>query len=233
MRHLNLLWLLSGLGLGALGAAAPGCAPDCPGITEDDYTECTSSAGLRYTVCGSSNYEFNDGAHFSSRGPADDYCNCGISQLECKDGRLASLCNFSVLDGSNALVYDDGARPTLEKGTAACLGYDTCTLETKDCSFNGWYLRCTGSAIRFVSSTAQILTDQAEALLACNPQNADGMPPAGRCVDAIPDCNVLPDCDLSAACKDDTSPCSSVVLCDNNDDLTRCAADPACKWELY
>lgn len=232
MRYLNLLSLSAGLGLGVISAAAPGCAPDCASITEDDYTECTSHPGLRYTVCGSSAYEFNDGAHFDDLGFASDYCYCGIGQLECKDGRLASMCNFGPLDGTASLVYDDGTRAALENGTAACLGYDTCALETNNCSFNGWYLRCAGTAVRYVSSTTQIFSDQGEALIACNPQGPDGSP-AGYCEDAIADCSELPDCDASEACKDETFFCSSVVICSNNDDLTSCAADPACKWELY
>ena len=44
VRYLNLLSLLSGIGLGFVFAAAPGCAPEC---AEEDYTECTSQPGLR------------------------------------------------------------------------------------------------------------------------------------------------------------------------------------------
>lgn len=230
VRYLNLLSLLSGIGLGVVFAAAPGCAPEC---AEDDYTECTSQPGLRYTLCGGSNYEFNDGAHFDDLGFASDYCYCGINQLECKDGRLASLCNVGPLDGSSALVYDDGSRRTLEKGTAACLGFDTCTLETSSCSFNGWYLYCsTGSTVRYVSSTTEIFRELGDAVIACNPPVVDGEAGPGRCADAIATCVELPDCDASAACKDDTFFCSSVVACDKNDDMASCAADPACKWEL-
>lgn len=232
MPYLNLLSLVAGLGLGVISAAATGCAPECPGVTEDAYSECTSRAGLRYTVCGSDNYEFNDGSHYGDAGLASDYCYCGDAQLQCTDGRRASLCNFDPLDGTTALVYDDGSRAALDKGTAACLGFDDCTLETQNCSFNGWYLRCAGGDVRYVASTTQISIDEVDAVFACNPRVERSLP-GGHCEDAIADCDVLSDCDASAACRGEGSSCASVVRCADHDDLTSCAADPACKWELY
>lgn len=232
MRTINLLSLLAGLGLGALSAAAPGCTPDCSGV--DEYTECTSRSGLRYVDCGSS-YEFNDGAHFSGGGAASDYCYCGLAQIECEDGRLASLCNFTPLDGSQALVYDDNTGTSLENGVAKCLGYDTCSLITAGCSFNGWYLRCeTGSGTRYVQSNGETTTLQANALLGCNPTDADGAAKSGRCEDAVDKCSALADCSMSAACYDDLFPCEeNYPSCYDYDDPGSCGVDPACKWEVY
>lgn len=232
LRTINLLSLLAGLGLGALSAASPGCAPDCSDVGE--YTECTSRSGLRYVDCGSS-YEFNDGAHFSGAGAASDYCYCGLAQIECKDGRLASLCNFTPLDGSQALVYDDNTGTSLENGVAKCLGYDACGLITAGCSFGGWYLRCEGnSGTRYVQSNGEVTVALGAAIQGCNPTDDNGEAKSGHCEDAVDKCSELPNCNLSASCTDDTFPCQeNYPGCYEYDSPATCGIDPACKWEVY
>ena len=233
MRTINLLSLLAGLGLGALSAATPGCAPDCSDVEE--YTECTSRSGLRYVDCGAS-YEFNDGSHYSSAGAASDYCYCGATQIECKDGRLASLCNFTPLDGSVALVYDDNTGVTLEKGVASCLDYDTCSLITSGCSYGGWYLRCqTDTGTRYVQANGEVTSVLGTAVVACNPTDESGQAKAGHCEKAVESCSALANCNLSVACTSGISSCEDEgsPSCYYNDDAASCGVDPACKWEVY
>lgn len=169
MRQVKWLLLL-GLGLGGLSAAGPqGCASTCPDILDEAFTECSSRPGLRYTEC-SESYEFNDGAHFNDLGRTLDYCYCGEGRITCDDGRTASLCNTTRLDGTAALIYDDdGSAANLENGVEACLGYPSCTLLTSGCSFGGWYMQCTGKSTAYVISTGEVKASVSDALLACNP----------------------------------------------------------------
>ena len=245
MRYLNLLTLLAGLGLGALTAATPGCGQDCSGVT--DYVACTSTPGLRYAECPDT-WEFNDGSHYSTLGRASDYCYCGSELIECKDGRMASLCNFTPLDGTTALVYDDNTGASLEKGTAACLGFDSCTLETSFCTYNGWYLRCVGAeGTRFVTSSGKVKTLESTAIAGCNPggvksgDSSDSSdpttlttanPPSYACVPRVSYCSELDDCAASDACYDasDFYYCADTVRCDVHTNEPGCTADLACQW---
>lgn len=245
MRPLTLLPLFAGLGLGALSAATPGCAEDCSTVTE--YTECTSTPGLRYVACPDT-YEFNDGSHYTNAGRASDYCYCGSAQVECTDGRMASLCNFTPFDGTAALVYDDNTGSSLTNGVAKCLGYESCTLQTGLCSYQGWYLRCEGpQGTRYVTSTGKVKSEESTAILSCNPGGGDlgdsGDPTAAtaatagstyRCEAAVTSCDQLDDCSASEACYDasDFFYCANSVDCEIHADITGCVADLACKWEL-
>lgn len=242
MRPLTLLSLFAGLALGAIAAATPGCGADCSG--QDQYTECTALPGLRYAQCPDT-YEFNDGSHYVSAGRASDYCYCGSAQVECKDGRMASLCNFMPLDGTASLVYDDNTGSSLTNGAAKCLGFDSCTLETFACTYQGWYLRCNGpDGQRFVTSTGKVKTQESTAILSCNPGGADleeevdptsaTSPPTYSCVRAITSCGQLDDCSASDACYDaaDFFYCAETVDCEIHGDITGCVSDPACKWEM-
>jgi hypothetical protein len=226
--------LLLGLGLGGLAAAGPqGCAATCPDLLDEEFTECSSRPGLRYTKC-SDSYEFNDGVHFDNLGLTLDYCYCGDGRVSCDDGRTASMCNTTLLDGTASLVYDDGAVDNLQDGVEACLGYPSCTLVTNTCSFGGWYLQCTGAGTAYVVSTGEVKSTLSAAVIACNPGSEDGTPKPGSCNDAIDSCLELADCGASVACDGGFGgECNSTVRCYTHSDLASCASDLACKWEVY
>ena len=232
MRKVNWLLLSVGLGLGAAFASVPmGCAPDCGIPLEDNYVECTSRPGLRYTQCDAS-YEFNDGTHFRSVGAALDHCYCGEGRVTCEDGRTASLCNTTPLDGLTALYYDeDGSSDELARGLAKCLELPSCQLVTSYCSFNGWYAQC-GS--QYVTASGEIVDTLAAAITACNPgPSEDTSGASGHCTNKVEDCSELANCNTSLACASDIGGCNTYPYCSDHDELVSCAQDMACMWETY
>jgi hypothetical protein len=232
VRKVNWLLLSAGLGLGGALASIPmGCAIDCGIPLEDDYVECTSRPGLRYTQCGPS-YEFNDGTHFRSLGSALDHCYCGEGRITCEDGRTASLCNTSPLDGLTALYFDDdGSSDELAGGLEKCLEVPNCALVTSYCSFNGWFAQC-GS--RYVTSTGEIVESLSAAITACNPgPSEDTSATVGSCVKKVEECSDLANCTSSQACINDFGGCNTFPACYDHDELVSCAQDVACMWETY
>jgi hypothetical protein len=230
VRHVNWLMLLVGLGLGGASAVIlDGCAPSCGGLLEEqEYTECTSRPGLRYTLCAGS-YEFNDGSHYGSEGLALDYCYCGDARVTCDDGRTASLCNTRPLDGLSTLYYDDdGTAKAIGSGIKQCLGLDGCAVTETGCNYQGWYLQCGDD---YVSSKGEVLDDLAAAILSCNP-DGDAGALSGSCKAAVDECYELADCSVSAACAGTFGECDSYVDCYVNKDLDSCNKDPACEWEF-
>ncbi len=241
MRHVKIYSLSLGLGLlsasagtvatvagGALtvagGALVSGCALSC----EETYVDCTSKAGLRYVTCGDSHYEFNDGANFDSRGLALDYCYCSTELLLCDYGGV-TLCNTTSLpDGGASVIYDNNTSDPLEKGAAACRGWDKCTLVTAGCSNLGWYLSCIDDGeTYYVTSNAQVVNREQDARTACI---ATG---EGTCREAVEDCSEVDDCSRSVACYSAVlDDCRTYPLCSDNKDALTCTADPACKWEI-
>ncbi len=231
VRKVNWLLLSLGMGLGAASASVPmGCAPDCGTPLEEDFVECTSRPGLRYTQCGPS-YEFNDGSHFRSVGSALDHCYCGQGRVTCEDGRVASLCNTTPLDGLTALYYDDdGSAKELTSGLEECLEVKKCELVTSYCSFNGWFAQC---GARYVTSGGEILNNLTDAIKSCNPgsdQDTGEVP--GSCGERVETCDDLADCTASAACDDDFLGCKTYPSCYDYDDVVSCSQDVACQWEI-
>jgi hypothetical protein len=221
--------------IGALPAllAAPvgGCAYGC-----DAFLECTARPGLRYVACDDDRHEFNDGTSQQDRDAALDYCFCSKDLLECVDGPSLSLCNLKPFDGREVTVDPGGNLAYLPDSVRDCLQYETCTIETMDCKFNGWYLRCDtgGGGMRYVTAGAKVVTLEAEALQSCKLPGGDDPGGDGYCTEAIDDCAELAVCSASVACYSDILlECRSSPLCSFNDDLNSCAADPACEWMTY
>lgn len=219
MGRLKLFSLLFGVGL--LSALAPLLTAGC--IQCDEFLECTTKPGLRYSACGAKQHEFNDGASFDDEDTAWDYCFCNANRLPCENGTSLRMCNYMTYDGSIVALYNDSTIAELTSSVAACLEYDGCAVETARCNFGGWYLNCArGDERVYVSGAGSTFKDEKNAVDTCVERGQGGF----SCQPIIDDCEDLDSCALSKACAE----FCSAPDCRNNKKAADCIADPACRW---
>lgn len=219
MGRLKLLSLL--LGVGLLSALAPLLTAGCTQC--DEFLECTTKPGLRYSACGDKQHEFNDGVSLEDADSAWDYCFCNENRLQCENGTSLRMCNYMTYDGSIVALYNEGTVAEMTTAVASCLEYTGCAIETARCNYGGWYLNCSrGDERVYVNGTGAIFKDEKNAVDSCVARGKGGF----TCQPIIDDCEDLDSCATSKACAE----FCSLPACFNNKKAADCIADPACRW---
>ena len=131
-------WVL-GIGwfLGLAIAFSVGGCDQC-----EQFTQCTTRTGLRYSECAEDRFEFNDGTTLNDAGAAFEYCFCPFLDHPCEDGRTMTGCGGS--GDPNLASFSDGEVLTFNEGYAACFGFDSCELVLGVCTQGRWIVACEG-----------------------------------------------------------------------------------------
>ncbi|MBW2458945.1 MAG: hypothetical protein JRI68_30885 [Deltaproteobacteria bacterium] len=214
------------------------------GVLNDCYTVdiCQTTPGLSCDIC-DLDYQCTDGFQTEDADEAFRYCHCTHLNVECVDGRTATLCwpdTYAdiVSDLLDSATFSDGETMRYNTGFAECFGYDAC--ERSLCPSGDqalFMMECVRGAdeIHHAWDGRTFVNNYQGSLRYCH--GATYEEASKMCTFGIGSCEQLDeaDCDEAKPCIWDSYPdpyCKEFSgECSDHEDQTDCLQDPACTWE--